>query len=160
MVLTAANQVWSTDITYIPVRGGFLYLVAIIDWHTRYVLAWRMSNTMDVRFCINALEEAFQYGKPEIFNSDQGVQFTSEEFTKILKHKNIKISMDGKGRWADKVIVERLWRSVKYEEVYIKRYESGLEAIQGIKKNLTFYNDDRPHQALGYKTPRSMYFSD
>ena len=157
VAITAANQVWSTDITYIPIRGGFLYLVAIIDWHTRFVLAWKMSNTLDTTFCLEALEEAFAYGTPEIFNTDQGVQFTSTEFTEVLLAKGIKISMDGKGRALDNVFVERLWRSLKYEEVYIKRYETGLEAVQGITAYFQFYNQERPHQSLDYRTPQTVY---
>lgn len=129
---SAPNQVWSTDITYIPLRTGFLYLVAIIDWYSRYVISWRISNTLDTRFCLEALEEALQTGCPEIFNSDQGVQFTAEAFTSVLERKGIKISMDGKGRALDNIFIERFWRSLKYEDIYIKRYENGKEAVIGI----------------------------
>lgn len=160
VVLIRPNQVWSTDITYIPLKGGFLYLVAIIDWYTRFVLSWRLSNTLDNRFCIEALEEAFQYGKPEIFNTDQGVQFTSVNFIEILEAQEIKISMDGKGRALDNVIVERLWRSVKYEDVYINRYETGLQAKHGLEAYFKFYNNERPHQSLDYKTPYLKYFGE
>jgi len=156
--VTRPNQVWSTDITYIPVRGGFLYLVAIIDWCSRYVLSWKLSNTLDLRFCIEALMEALQSSKPEIFNSDQGVQFTSNEFTSLLEEKGIQISMDGKGRALDNIFVERLWRTVKYEEVYIKRYEDGASAHKGLGAFFPFYNERRPHQALEYKTPQEVYF--
>lgn len=155
--ILAPNHVWSTDITYIPVKGGFLYLTAIMDWFTRYVISWRLSNTMDVGFCLEALEEALTKGKPEIFNSDQGSQFTSKEFTEALIKQDIRISMDGKGRAFDNIFVERLWRTVKYEEVYIKRYESGLDANQGLKAYIKFYNEERPHQALSYHTPCEAY---
>lgn len=152
------NQVWGIDITYIPTKCGFLYLVAVLDLNTRYVVSWRLSNTMDVRFCLEALEEALEVGKPEIFNSDQGSQFTSRDFTGILEGKNIRISMDGKGRAFDNIFVERLWRSVKYEEVYINRYETGLEAYKGLKAYMRFYNEERPHTALNKLTPSMMYW--
>lgn len=158
VVITRRNQVWSTDITYIPLKGGFLYLVAVIDWYTRFVLSWRLSNTLDNSFCIEALQEAFRYGQPEIFNTDQGVQFTSTSFTQILEDHNIKISMDGKGRALDNIFCERLWRTVKYENVYIKRYECGIEAVKGIAEYFKFYNNERPHQSLNYETPESLYF--
>jgi putative transposase len=145
--------VWSTDITYIPIKGGFLYLTVIIDWYTRYILAWRLSNTMDVAFCVEALEEALGVGRPEIFNSDQGSQYTSRDFTGMLEGRGIRISMDGRGRAYDNIFVERFWRSVKYEEVYIKRYESGAEAENGLRAYMRFYNEERPHQALKYETP-------
>ena len=155
-----ANQVWATDITYIPMAKGFAYLVAIIDWHSRKVLSWRLSNTMDTQFCLDALDEALEcYGKPDIFNSDQGSQFTSELFTSKLKEAGIKISMDGKGRWIDNVFVERLWRSVKYEEVYLKAYESISEAELAISDYFVFYNEKRHHQGLDYDTPDKVYFS-
>lgn len=154
----APNQVWSTDITYIPVKGGFLYLVAIMDWFSRYVLSWRLSNTLDNQFCLDALERAFEQGIPEIFNSDQGVQFTSREFIKMLEERGIKVSMDGKGRAFDNIFVERLWRTVKYEEVYIKRYETGSGAQEGLGAYFPFYNMKRPHQALEYKTPHEVHF--
>jgi putative transposase len=152
------NQVWGTDITYIPVRGGFLYLTAIMDWYTRYILSWRLSNTMDVGFCIDALQEALGLAQPEIFNSDQGSQYTSGDFTGILLGRQIAISMDGKGRAFDNIFTERLWRSVKYEEVYIKKYESGLEAKKGLTAYMKFYNEERPHQALNYFTPEYAYY--
>jgi len=151
------NQVWSADITYIPMARGFLYLVAIMDWHSRYVLAWRLSNTMEVDFCVEALEEALSKGKPEIFNTDQGSQFTSQAFTGMLLEQGIQISMDGKGRYLDNIFVERLWRSVKYEEVYLKAYQNGTEARKGIGAYLDFYNRERPHQALGYRTPGQVF---
>ena len=153
------NQVWATDITYIPMPQGFIYLTVIMDWYSRKVLSWRVSNSMDTSFCVDALEEALDYyGKPEIFNSDQGGQFTSEDFTSVLKEKDIRISMDGKGAWRDNVFVERLWRSVKYEEVYLNAYESVSEAKAGIGQWIEYYNRDRKHQTLG-KTPDMMYGS-
>ena len=151
------NQVWSADITYLPMAQGFLYLVAIMDWHSRYVLAWRLSNTLDVDFCLEALAEALSQGKPEIFNTDQGSQFTSQAFTGLLLERGIQISMDGKGRYLDNIFMERLWRSVKYEEVYLKAYQSGSEARRGIEAYLDFYNRERPHQALGYQTPGQVF---
>jgi putative transposase len=152
------NQVWATDITYIPMRTGFVYLVAIMDWYSRRVLSWRLSNTLDSSFCVEALEEAFaRFGKPEIFNTDQGAQFTADAFTKPLRERGIAISMDGKGRCLDNVFVERLWRSLKYEEVYLHAYDSVPEARAGIGRYLAFYNDERPHQALGYQTPDAFY---
>jgi len=153
-----SNQVWATDITYIPMNRGFVYLVAIIDWYSRYVLSWRISNTMDTSFCIDALNDALhRHGKPEIFNTDQGSQFTSEDFTDVLEKNGIKISMDGKGRWVDNVFVERLWRSLKWEEVYPKCYETVFEAKAGISNWMKFYNNERLHQALDYKTPKEIY---
>lgn len=157
VVVARPDQVWSTDITYIPVKGGFLYLTAVIDWRTRFVLSWRLSNTMDVSFCLEALEEALTLGRPEVFNSDQGSQYTSRDFTGVLESHGIKISMDGKGRAFDNIFVERLWRTVKYEEVYIKRYESGLDAERGLRAYMKFYNEERPHQALEYETPGFVY---
>ena len=151
------NQVWATDITYIPMAKGFLYLVAIIDWYSRYVLSWRLSNTLDADFCVEALEEALKKGTPEIFNTDQGSQFTSEEFTGILKKHNIRISMDGKGSYNDNLFIERLWRTVKYEEVYLKSYQDGREARRSLVDYFRFYNIERSHQALGYKTPAEVY---
>jgi len=154
------NQVWCTDITYIPMEKGFLYLVAVMDWYSRKVLSWRLSNTLDTGFCIDALQEAIaEYGVPEIFNSDQGCQFTSEQFTQVLKHHQIAISMDGKGRWMDNVFIERLWRSLKYEEVYLKAYQSVRETEQGIGTYLRFYNQQRTHQSLDNRTPDSIYWS-
>lgn len=159
LVIDRPNQVWATDITYIPMARGFVYLVAIMDWHSRRVLAWRVSNTMDVHFCIDALEEAIQtHGPPEIFNTDQGSQFTSEEFTAVLKHHGIRISMDGKGRWVDNVFVERLWRSVKYEEVYLRAYDSINDARRSLGRYFAFYNAERRHQSLDRHTPDSVYY--
>jgi putative transposase len=154
------NQVWSTDITYIPMAKGFVYLVAIVDWFSRRVLAWRLSITMDVDFCIEALNEALaKYGKPEIFNSDQGSQFTSTAFTQVLIDAKISISMDGKGAWRDNVFVERLWRTLKYEEVYLHAYDSVAEARAGIGRYLSFYNSRRPHSSLDRQTPDQAYFN-
>jgi putative transposase len=152
------NQVWCADVTYIPMAKGFLYLVVIMDWVSRAVLAWRLSNTLGVEFCVEALEEALsQYGRPEIFNTDQGSQFTSDDFTGTLKRHAITISMDGKGRYMDNIFVERLWRSLKYEEVYLNAYASVAEAKAGIGSWLGFYNEERQHQSLGYRTPRQAY---
>jgi putative transposase len=154
------NQVWSTDITYIPTAKGFVYLAAIIDWYSRYVLSWELSNSMESSFCIKALERAIAiYGTPEIFNTDQGSQFTDHRFTGILEKNGIRISMDGKGRCLDNVFIERLWRTVKYEEVYIKGYETLSDARAGLKKYFWFYNNDRLHQSLDYKTPSEVYLS-
>jgi putative transposase len=159
VAITRPNQVWSTDITYIPMARGFVYLVAVVDWFSRRVLAWRLSITLDVSFCIEALEEALsKYDKPEIFNTDQGSQFTSEAFTGRLKMEGIEISMDGKGRWCDNVFVERLWRSLKYEHVYLHAYETVAEARSKIGRYLEFYNTSRPHSSLGAQTPDQVYF--
>jgi len=155
--ITRPNQVWAADITYIPMAHGFLYLVAIIDWYSRYVLSWRLSNTLDADFCIEALEEALTKGKPDIFNTDQGSQFTSEAFTGLLQQHGVRISMDGKGSYNDNLFIERLWRSVKYEEVYLKVYQDGREARIGLGNYFRFYNTERPHQALGYRTPAEVY---
>lgn len=153
------NQVWATDITYIRMRQGFLYLTAVMDWYSRYVLSWRLSNTIDTYFCLEALQEALdRHQRPEIFNSDQGSQYTSESFTQCLHKADIQISMDGKGRCFDNIFVERLWRSVKYEEVYLKDYTCGNEAAMNIKNYFLFYNEQRPHQAHGYKTPKEVYY--
>lgn len=152
------NQVWCTDITYIPMRKGFVYLVGVMDWYSRKILSWRISNTLDTKFCIDALEEALmRCGKPEIFNSDQGCQFTSNEFTEILIKNDIKISMDGKGRAIDNVFIERFWKSLKYEEVYLKAYETVKEAVLNIGEYIWDYNNDRPHTALDDKTPEEVY---
>jgi putative transposase len=152
------NQVWATDITYIPLAHGFAYLVAILDWHSRRVLAWRLSNTMESSFCVEALEDALsRYPAPQIFNTDQGAQFTAEAFTSVLRSRGIKISMDGKGRYLDNVFVERLWRSLKYEEVYLYAYDGMRGARAGIARYFEFYNERRHHQALGYQTPASFY---
>jgi len=158
--ITAPNHVWSTDITYIKLRQGFIYLVAILDWYSRFVLSWKISNTLDVSFCIEALEEAIMYyGKSDIFNTDQGAQFTSNAFTKILLANNIKISMDGKGRAFDNIFNERLWRTVKYEEVYINAYQGVFEAKSSLEKYFYFYNYERHHQGLNYKKPAEIYFA-
>jgi len=152
------NQVWCSDVTYIPMAKGFLYLVVIMDWVSRAVLAWRLSNTLGADFCVEALEQALcQYGRPEIFNTDQGSQFTSDDFTNTLKRHAITISRDGKGRYMDNIFVERLWRSLKYEEVYLNAYASVAEAKVGIGSWLGFYNEERQHQSLGYRTPRQAY---
>ena len=158
LAVTRANQVWCADITYIPMRKGFLYLVAVMDWHSRKVLSWRLSNTMDTDFCVSALEEALaKYGKPDIFNTDQGSQFTSFAFTNVLQENGIRISMDGRGRWLDNVFIERLWRSLKYENVYLNAYETGSEARAGIGRWIDFYNRLRPHSTLGGITPSMCY---
>ncbi len=160
LAVTRPNQVWATDITYIPMARGFVYLVAIVDWFTRRVLAWRVSISLDTAFCIEALEEAMAcYGKPTIFNTDQGSQFTSTAFTAVLHREQIAISMDSKGCWRDNVFVERLWRSVKYEEVYLHAYASVPEARAGIAHYFAFYNAIRPHSALGGRTPDQIYFN-
>jgi putative transposase len=153
------NQVWAADITYIPMQKGFMYLVVIMDWYSRYVLAWRLSNTMESDFCVAALKEALQNGCPEIFNTDQGSQFTSDEFVSVLEVNGIKVSMDGSGRYVDNLFIERLWRTLKYEEVYLKAYRDGGEARIEIAKYLRFYNTERPHQSLKYKTPAQEYFA-
>ncbi len=154
-----ANQAWATDICYLPMAKGFMYLVAIMDWHSRRVLSWRVSNTLDTDFCIEALEEALQrFGTPEIFNTDQGSQFTSEAFTGVLNDHGIHISMDGKGRWIDNVFVERLWRSVKYEDVYLRAYETPTELRAGLARYFAFYNARRRHSALDRRTPDAVYF--
>ena len=160
LAVTRPNQVWATDITYIPMARGFVYLVAIVDWFSRRVLAWRLSITLEADFCIEALEEALaRFGKPDIFNTDQGSQFTSIEFTGVLKREGIAISMDGKGCWRDNVFVERLWRSVKYEETYLRAYASVPEARAGISRYLDFYHSIRPHSSLGCRTPDRIYFN-
>ena len=155
--ITRPNQAWAADITYLPMARGFLYLVAIMDWHSRYVVAWRLSNTLEAVFCIDALQEALEQGQPEVFNTDQGSQFTSGEFTQVLQDHGVKISMDGKGRYTDNIFVERLWRTVKYEEVYLKAYANATEARRELGAYFRFYNDQRPHQALGYRTPAEVF---
>jgi putative transposase len=155
--IISPDHVWSTDITYIRMRGGFLYLVAIIDWYSRYVLAWELSNSLDVTFCLVALERALRYGRPTVFNTDQGSQFTSDDFTGALLAAGIQISMDGRGRAIDNIYIERLWRTVKYEEVYLKDYDSGHVAVQNLAAFFRFYNTERPHQALRYNTPQAIY---
>lgn len=158
LVIDRPDQVWCADITYIPMRRGFLYLVAIMDWFSRKVLAWRLSNTMDVEFCIAALEEAMtKHGRPDIFNTDQGSQFTSQRFTEILQDANVRLSMDGRGRWLDNVFIERLWRSLKYECVYLHAFETGSEARLGIGGWIEYYNQRRPHSTLGAQTPDEVY---
>jgi putative transposase len=152
------NLVWATDITYIRLRAGFMYLVAVMDWYSRYVLAWRLSNSLDTLFCIEALEEALVKRQPEIFNSDQGCQFTSEDFVGVLQGRGIHISMDGRGRAMDNIMIERLWRSVKYEEVYLNDYQTVRDALNGLARYFQLYNNERFHQSLGYRTPASIYF--
>jgi len=151
------NQVWSTDITYIRMAQGFVYLVAVMDWFSRFVLSWSLSLTMEVDFCVEALQRALRRAKPDIFNSDQGSQFTSEKFSRVLEARNIAISMDGRGRCMDNIFVERLWRSLKYEEVYLKDYASVTEARAGIQRYFRFYNQERLHQSLDYRTPAAIY---
>lgn len=154
------NHVWCADVTYIPMRKGFLYLVAVMDWHSRKVLSWRLSNTLDADFCVAAIENALvKYGKPAIFNTDQGSQFTSLEFTQALKDAGVKISMDGKGRWMDNVMIERLWRSLKYECVYLHAFETGSEARNEISKWIRRYNEKRPHSSLDDRTPYEAYWN-
>jgi putative transposase len=153
-----SDQVWATDITYIRMRKGFIYLVAVMDWYSRYVLSWAVSVSLDTGFCIEALERALEIGCPEIFNSDQGSQFTSKDFTDELLGKSVKVSMDGRGRVFDNIFIERLWRSLKYEEVYLKEYATVMEAVENITNYFHFYNGERFHQSLDYKTPREVYY--
>ena len=155
--IEGVNHVWSTDITYIRLRGGYVYLVAVLDWYSRYALSWRLSNSLEVGFCLEALEAALSLGQPEIFNMDQGAQFTSPLFTGRLAAAGVQISMDGRGRALDNVFVERLWRSVKYEEVYLQEYASMADAHRGLGRYFAFYNEERLHQSLGYQTPESVY---
>ena len=157
VAIERVNQVWSTDITYIPLPAGFMYLTAVIDWHSRYVLSWRLSNTLEVDFCLEALDEALRQGCPEVFNTDQGVQFTSVSYTARLEAAGAKVSMDGKGRCLDNVFVERLWRSVKQEEVYLWRHETVAELQAGLARYFGYYNHARPHQSLDYRTPAAVY---
>jgi len=157
IAITDCNQVWSTDITYIRLKRGFLYLAAIMDWFSRFVIAWRLSNTLDIYFCLEMLREALGYGQPLIFNSDQGVQFTSNKFTGILEARKIEISMDGRGRCFDNIFIERLWRSVKYEEVYLHDYQTPQEAYSGLNRYFRFYNHERIHASLDYQTPTEVY---
>lgn len=157
MDITENNQVWSTDITYIKLKKGFAYLTAVIDWHSRFVLSWKLSNTLHTDFCIDALNDAFKFGKPLIFNTDQGSQYTSDEFTGILAENDIWISMDGKGRALDNIIIERLWRTVKYEEIYLSDYENMAELKQALTEYFNNYNYKRKHQSLEYKTPAQVY---
>jgi putative transposase len=151
------DQVWSTDITYLPLRGGFVYLVAVMDWFSRYMLSWRISNTLDVVFCLDALEEALSHATPEIFNTDQGSQFTSADYTGRIEVAGIRMSMDGRGRALDNVFIERIWRSLKYEDIYLKGYETVPEITDGVNDYFTFYNHERPHQSLAYATPAEVY---
>jgi putative transposase len=151
------DQVWSTDITYVPMPSGFMYLAAVIDWFSRYVIAWRLSNTLDGSFCLGMLGEALRSGKPEVFNTDQGVQFTAAAFTGRLESAGVAVSMDGRGRALDNVFVERLWRSVKYEDIYIQWYDTVPGLHRGLARYFTFYNDERPHQSLDYRTPAAVY---
>lgn len=158
MTISKPNQVWATDITYIPMARGFMYLIAIMDWATRKVLSWRLSNTLDTRFCVEALKEAlFKYGTPQIFNTDQGCQFTSEAFTSVLKAWDIKISMDGKGRFKDNIFIERLWRTLKYERIYLKAYETGAELSRDLTVWFNWYNGNRKHSSLDKLTPDEAY---
>jgi putative transposase len=157
VAIVRPDQVWSTDLTYVPMRSGFMYLAAIIDWFSRYVIAWRLSNTLDGRFCVDMLEEALSQGRPEVFNTDQGVQFTAEAFTDRLVKAGVAVSMDGKGRCLDNVFVERLWRSVKYEDIYPHGYERVPELEGGLGRYFPFYNEERPHQSLDYRTPGWVY---
>jgi putative transposase len=151
------DQVWSTDITYVPLARGFMYLAAILDWYSRYVLAWRLSNTLDGSFCLDMLDEALGRGRPEVFNTDQGVQFTARAWTGRLEAAGVAVSMDGRGRCLDNVFVERLWRTVKYEDIYLWRYEGAAELQRGLGRYFPYYNGERPHQALGYRTPAAVY---
>ncbi len=151
------DQVWSTDITYVPLAQGFMYLAATIDWYSRYVIAWRLSNTLDGAFCLDMLEEALGKGRPEVFNTDQGVQFTAQAWTGRLESAGVQVSMDGRGRCLDNVFVERLWRSVKYEDVYLRGYEAVPDLERGLGRYFGFYNQERPHQSLGYRTPAKVY---
>jgi putative transposase len=151
------DQVWSTDITYVPMPSGFMYLAAVIDWYSRYVIGWRLSNTLDGSFCLEMLEDALRGGKPEVFNTDQGVQFTAAAFTGRLESAGVAVSMDGRGRALDNVFVERLWRSVKYEDIYIQGYDTVPGLHRGLARYFAFYNDERPHQSLGYRTPAAVY---
>jgi putative transposase len=153
------NFVWSADITYVPMHQGFMYLVAIMDWFSRYVLTWQLSNTLDGYFCLDALQQALQQGRPEIFNTDQGAQFTANAFTACLQRAEIQISMDGRGRALDNIFIERLWRSVKYEDIYLKDYAAVPELAAGLADYFTFYNDERPHQSLDYRTPAEVHFA-
>lgn len=160
LVIDRPDQVWSTDITYIRLAHGFIYLVAVMDWFSRYVLSFEVSTTLDKEFCIKALDKALRHSKPEVFNTDQGSQFTSTEFTEKLEASEVKISMDGRGRVFDNIFVERLWRTVKYEEVYLKSYQTVTEAKAELKKYFHFYNTERLHESLGYKTPYEVYFKE
>ena len=157
VAISRVGQVWSTDITYVPLASGFMYLAAVIDWFSRYVIAWRLSNTLDGSFCLELLDEALAQGRPEVFNTDQGVQFTAAAFTGRLEAAGVAVSMDGKGRCLDNVFVERLWRTVKYEDIYLRGYETVPELTRGLGRYFPFYNEERPHQALDYRTPGAIY---
>lgn len=159
IVIERPNQVWCSDITYIPLQRGYLYLVAVQDWYSRHVISWRLSNSLDVEFCLEALDEALHLGCPEIFNTDQGSQFTSRDFTDRLHSHQIEISMDGRGRAIDNALIERLWRSVKYEDIYLKEYETGADCYQGLRSYFKFYSHERPHQSLNYRTPWEVHTS-
>jgi putative transposase len=156
--ITAVNQVWSTDVTYVPMPCGFMYLVAVMDWYSRYVLAWQLSNTLDGYFCLDTLEQALERGRPAIFNTDQGCQFTARRFTRRLEAEHILVSMDGRGRALDNIFIERLWRSVKYEDLYLKSYEDVPGLDSGLRTYFAYYNEERPHQSLGYKTPAEVHY--
>ncbi|QEH36747.1 Integrase core domain protein [Aquisphaera giovannonii] len=157
VTIDRCDQVWSTDVTYLPLEGGYMFLAAVIDWHSRFVLSWRLSNTLDGRFCLEALEAALGGGRPEVFNTDQGSQFTARALTGRLEEAGVAVSMDGRGRALDNVFIERLWRSLKYEEVYLKSYRDVMEMEAGLGGWFSFYNHERPHQALGYRTPADVY---
>jgi putative transposase len=159
VAIVRADQVWSTDITYVPLTAGFMYLAAIIDWYSRYVIAWRLSNTLDGAFCLDMLDEALSQGRPEVFNTDQGAQFTAAVWTGRLESAGVQVSMDGKGRCLDNVFVERLWRTVKYEDIYLRGYEGAVAVQQGLQRYFPFYNKERPHQSLDYRTPAVVYHS-
>jgi putative transposase len=158
--ITRPNQVWAADITYIPMQKGFMYLVVIMDWYSRHILAWRLSNTLENDFCLEALREALRKGRPEIFNTDQGSQFTSQGFIAVLESQEIRVSMDGAGSYSDNLFVERFWRTLKYEEVYLKAYQDAREARTEIGRYIQFYNAERPHQALEYQTPAQVYYAE
>jgi len=157
VAITRPDQVWSTDITYVPLASGYMYLAAILDWFSRYVLAWRLSNTLDGSFCVEMLDEALSRGRPEVFNTDQGVQFTAQAWTGRLEAAGVAVSMDGRGRCLDNVFVERLWRTVKYEDIYLWRYETVPQLQQGLGRYFPYYNEERPHQSLDYRTPAAVY---
>ncbi len=156
--IVRTDHVWSADITYVPMDQGFMYLVAILDWFSRYVVSWQLSNTLDNNFCLKALERALEHRKPEIFNTDQGVQFTSHNFTERLESAEVQISMDGRGRVFDNIFIERLWRTVKYEDIYLRNYAMAMELEQGLERYFQFYNNERFHQSLDYKTPTQVYY--
>lgn len=156
--ITRVDQVWSADITYVPMSQGFMYLVAILDWFSRYVVSWQLSNTLDSNFCLEALDKALESKKPEIFNTDQGVQFTSNDFTQRLESADVQISMDGRGRVFDNIFIERLWRTVKYEDIYLRNYTAVMQLTQGLDRYFHFYNNERFHQSLDYRTPAQVYY--